>query len=172
MIEQAVARAVNASSQIPAINDFLGPEIILVPAPRSAPLRDHAALWPGRLICESLTTHGLGRVTLPCLSRTEAVPKSAVARPGERATAERHMETMAVEKRIIDRSRITIVDDVVTKGRTLFAAASLMQAAYPEVDVRVFALVRTCGLTPEVDKILDPCVGEIRFLDGDVDREP
>jgi hypothetical protein len=51
------------------IEDFLGPDVLLVPAPRSAPLIDPRALWPGRRICEELVGRGLAAEILP-LSRT------------------------------------------------------------------------------------------------------
>ena len=60
-----------------------------------------------------------------------------------------------------------------TKGATLLATASHVQQLFPEAEVCGFALVRTCGLVPEIEQIIDPCVGMIRLLpDGDVDRQP
>jgi len=75
---------------------FLGPDVTLVPAPRSAPLSEPAALWPSRMICEELVTRRLGKEVVACLERMEAVPKSAYAEKGGRPTAERHLETMRV----------------------------------------------------------------------------
>jgi orotate phosphoribosyltransferase len=68
--------------------------------------------------------------------------------------------------------RIVLVDDVVTKGRTLLAAAARMRDAFPDVDIRAFALVRTMGLVSGVARLLDPCVGEIRWEGGDAYRTP
>lgn len=68
---------------------------------------------------------------------------------------------------------LVVVDDVVTKGATLLAAAAVLQEAFPASRVRGFALVRTMGLVLEVDRILDPCLGTISVLpDGSVDRDP
>jgi hypothetical protein len=58
-------------------------------------------------------------------------------------------------------TRITIVDDVVTRGAMLLAAAQLVAAAYPDAEVRAFALVRTCNLGPEIDRSIDPVIGTI-----------
>ena len=67
---------------------------------------------------------------------------------------------------------IILVDDVVTKGRTLLAAASRLHEAFPRTRIRAFALVRTMGLIPEVPRLLDPCKGEIRWEAGDARRRP
>jgi adenine/guanine phosphoribosyltransferase-like PRPP-binding protein len=60
-------------------------------------------------------------------------------------------------------SRIVIVDDVITKGATLIAAASALHAAYPDAEIRPFAVLRTMGFRPEVGRILDPCEGVIKL---------
>jgi hypothetical protein len=59
-----------------------------------------------------------------------------------------------------------------TKGRTLLAAASRVQEAFPCAQVRAFALVRTLGLIFGIKQLLDPCKGEIRWRSGDAQRRP
>lgn len=155
-----------------AFAGFLGPDVVLVPAPRSAPLKDPNALWPAQRIFARLVEAGLGREVLPCLRRTAAVPKSAFAPIGERPDVGRHPETMAVERSLLSATRITVVDDIVTKGATLLAAASRIAEAFGSADVRAFALLRTMGLIHEIDRIVSPCSGTIYFQHGDVLREP
>jgi hypothetical protein len=151
---------------------FLGPQVTLVPAPRSAPLVGKDALWPGHRICEELLKCGLGKDILPCLSRAKRVAKSAFAAPGERVGAQEHLESMEVEGILLSPAVVTVVDDFLTKGATLLAAASLVKDAFPLATVRVFALVRTLGLIPDVERTLDPCRGRI-WLEGSViRREP
>ena len=151
---------------------FLGPEVTLVPAPRSAPLSEPGALWPARVICEGLVTRGLGKEVVPCLVRTEAVPKSAFAEAGGRPTAERHLESMGIEHGIFAPGSITVVDDIVTIGRTLMASASHLRESFPEAELRAFALIHTYGLTPEVDRIDVPYVGALRRTGGWIAHEP
>jgi len=68
--------------------------------------------------------------------------------------------------------RVLVVDDVITKGSTALAAASRIAEISPEADVRVFALVRTKGLQPDVDRILDPTTGVVRLVADEGDRQP
>jgi hypothetical protein len=59
-----------------------------------------------------------------------------------------------------------------TRGRTLLAAAARVREAIPCAHVRAFALLRTMGLAPDIEKLLDPCRGEIRWRSGDAQRIP
>jgi hypoxanthine phosphoribosyltransferase len=67
---------------------------------------------------------------------------------------------------------IVLIDDVVSKGRTLLAAAMRVQEALPNAQVRAFAMVRTMGLVPDVSRLVDPCRGQIRWKAGDAHRSP
>ncbi len=69
--------------------------------------------------------------------------------------------------------RIVIVDDFVTKGRTLYAAATVVSRAFPNSDLRGFALVRTMGFIDDIPRIVEPVVGVLRRdASGAVRREP
>jgi hypothetical protein len=59
-----------------------------------------------------------------------------------------------------------------TKGRTLLAAASCVHEAFPGAQIRAFALLRTMGLISGIQRLLDPCKGEIRWRSGDAHRSP
>lgn len=113
------------------VAEFLAPDVVLVPTPRRAPLSSKDALWPAKLLAEALVRGGLGARVFCCLQRTVAVPKSAYAAPGERPEPQRHYDSMHVSNELLDRpQRITLVDDFITKGSTLIAAASRIQAAF------------------------------------------
>jgi adenine/guanine phosphoribosyltransferase-like PRPP-binding protein len=79
---------------------------------------------------------------------------------------------MSLEKPLEGVERVTIVDDVVTKGSTLLAAASHVKSVLPGTEVRAFALVRTRGLVDEIESIIDPCVGIIARAGNDARRDP
>jgi hypothetical protein len=150
---------------------FFGPDITLVPVPGSAPLVP-GAQWIPRRIAELLLAEGLAREVLPCLLRQRAVPKSAYALPGERPDVQLHYDSMRIEPTLVQPPSITLVDDIVTKGRTLLAAASRVAEAFPEAQVRAFALVRYRGLVPDIDRFLDPVAGTIAFDGTDTNRQP
>ena len=66
-----------------------------------------------------------------------------------------------------------MVDDIVTRGCTLLAAASRLSDAFPKADIRAFAMVRTMGLVPDITVTIDPCVGSISSVGGtEANRTP
>jgi hypothetical protein len=65
-----------------------------------------------------------------------------------------------------------LVDDFITLGRTLLAAAAVLHNTLPSAHVRGFAFVRTEGLRPDIRALTDPIVGVIRYSGGDAFRSP
>jgi len=155
----------------PSLEGFFGPTSVLVPIPGSAPRRGGAASVAENL-AGALLDEGLGQCQWRGLRRISPVRKSATAAPGSRPTVAEHYTSFAVEPGQVRLERIVLVDDVVTKGRTLLAAAARMREAFPVADIRAFALIRTMGLVPGVEHLLDPCVGEITWRCGDAYRTP
>ena len=152
------------------LSPLFGP-VTLVPMPRSAPLVE-GALWPAEVISRAIVDAGLAGNVVPCLSRTVAVPKSARAPRGGRPQVSQHLASMSVQAMVGVAERVLIVDDVITKGSTGLAAASRLAEVYPEADIKIFALVRTKGLVPDIDRILDPTTGVIRLVGDEGDRHP
>lgn len=151
---------------------FLSRDVVLVPTPRSAPLVE-GAHWPARRIAEELVSQDFGRRVLPCLERTHAVASSHRAQPGERPDVQAHYDSFRVAPELEQPHSITIIDDVLTRGDTLLAAASRVKEAYPNAEVRAFAVVRTMGLVPDIERMTEPTVGTLTLLaNGRVDRQP
>jgi predicted amidophosphoribosyltransferase len=121
---------------------------------------------------------GLAAEVWPLLRRRRAVRKSAFATAGERPSVLEHYASFAVERTPLDPApsaaglRLTLVDDVVTRGRTLLAAAVRLREAFPAADVRAFALLRTLRRDEVLYRVLDPCEGEVRWVSGDARRSP
>ena len=112
------------------------------------------------------------------LVHRKKITKSSVTnkkegQPGNRPSVKTHYDSISVRDELLKPSKILLVDDIVTKGCTLLACASRVQEVFPEADVRAFAMIRTMGLVPDIQKTKDPCVGLIIARPGhDADRAP
>jgi predicted amidophosphoribosyltransferase len=170
MLKYAV-RVRQQSSVSPVLAGFFGTTDVLIPVPGSTP--DAAGrLWAAEHLAGALVKVGLGGRAWTGLHRVRAVRKSATAAPGERPSVRLHYESFRIEYPVAAPEKIMLVDDVVTKGRTLLAAACRLHEAFPAAQIRAFALVRTMGLIPVVEHLLNPCKGEIRWKAGDAYRSP
>jgi hypothetical protein len=143
---------------------------ILVPVPGSSPKA--CGTWVAADLAHALVHEGLGAMAWPGLRRVCPVPKSATAAPGARPTVSRHYESFLMERRSIIPTSVVLIDDVITKGRTLLAAAARVRETFPHTQIRAFALLRTMGMVAGVEYLLDPCRGEIRWQAGDARRIP
>lgn len=172
MIDYAVRRL---DEECPdEVREIIGTDVLLVPAPRNAPFppKQAEALWVPKRICEALRARGLGSAIFTGLVREQAVPKSAFAPVGGRPSPRRHYQTMRCEKLVSVPQKITVVDDVITKGATLLAAASLAQEAHPQALVRGLRAGANDG-PPPVEKIVEPVVGTVKLTAfGEADRQP
>lgn len=163
-----------------------GARVILVPVPGSAPLQ--RAHWVGARLAWCLKEVGLAAEVWPVLRRRHAVKKSAFAAAGERPSVLEHYASFAIERVFssgapIGRCRpaaepgesglqLTLVDDVITRGRTLLAAAGRLRDVFPGAQIRAFALLRTLGPDETLRQVLHPCEGEVRWVSGDARRCP
>jgi hypothetical protein len=132
----------------PELADLLAADVVLVPTPGSAPLppRQPQALWAARRVCEELLAAGFGARMEPLLSRLDAVPKSAFAARENRSRPDLRQHYASLAARLpagASPARITLVDDFITKGATLLAAASRLAEVCAGAEIRAFALVRT-----------------------------
>ena len=112
---------------------------------------------------------------LDCLTRTHAVQKAAFASVSAgiaRPTVAEHLASIDCQKTLLAPTRLLVVDDVVTSGTMLIAAATCLQETFPEAEVKAFALLRTMS-SGEVADVLQPCTGVISYEGGDyARREP
>ncbi len=150
---------------------YLSASQVLVPIPGSAP-RVPGSLQVSERLAEALIHAGLGQCVWSGLRRLRSVGRSAAAAPGWRPTVENHYDSFEVDAAGPLPRRIVLIDDVITKGRTLLAAAARFREACPHAEIRAFALMRTMAFLPRVERLLDPCVGEIRWRAGDARRLP
>jgi predicted amidophosphoribosyltransferase len=150
--------------------DFFLSGDVLVPVPRSAPKAGGA--WPAAELARALVQAGVGSTMWPGLQRVFAVKKSATSAKGSRPSVARHYESFRLEPLELRPASIVLVDDVITKGRTLLAAAARINEALPGAQVRAFALLRTLGMISDLHRLLEPCRGQVRWMGGDARRIP
>jgi predicted amidophosphoribosyltransferase len=149
-----------------------GLDVTLVPIPRSSPRRA-GFLWPAERICACLLAEGLGRDILRCLARTQPVQQASSAAAGQRPNPPDHYASITVrapQSRAYP-SRITLVDDVITRGSSFVGIVPRIQEVYPDATVQCFALVRTIS-SGDVDVIFAPTAGIITYRNGLLMRQP
>jgi hypothetical protein len=143
---------------------------VLVPVPRSAP--KVGGTWAAAELARALVEAGVGSAMWPGLRRISAVAKSATSAKGWRPSVARHYDSLRLEPPQIRPRRVVLIDDVITRGRTLLAAAARVREALPDTQICAFALLRTMGLISDLSRLLEPCTGEIRWIRGDAQRIP
>jgi hypothetical protein len=163
-----------------------GEGVVLVPVPGSAAHR--GPNWVGERLAWCLREFGLAVEVWPALRRAYAVRKSALAASGERPSVLEHYSSFIVDRpswqgtstgrcgRAVGPGgigpRLTLVDDVITRGRTLLAAAGRLREVFPAASISAFALVRTLERHEVLWRVLDPCEGEVRWASSDARRKP
>lgn len=153
---------------------YFGAKTVVVPIPRSAPLKDPNALWPARELCKAIVAQGLACEMSPLLERVLAVPKSALAKSGaERASPDQHFQSTAVQAALqLFRGRtLVLVDDVITRGSTMIGMHARLQEAFSSAEVKCFAALRSMG-PKEIESVYEPVQGVIRFVNNHLHREP
>lgn len=161
---------VRQQMDVPVLKDFLACNPVLVPVPGNKP--GSAGNGVAHRLAHALVQAGLGESVFSGLRRVRPVVKSATAPPGARPTVAAHFDSFAIDSGVPIPHEILLVDDVVTRGRTLLAAAARFKQASPSSNVQAFALLRTLRNGLEIDRLFDPCVGEIRLRAGDAHRKP
>ncbi len=156
----------------------LGPDVTLVPIPRSAksPDGNKEVFWPALKLCNHLVSEGLGKDVRQLVKRAVKIKKSAFCSPDERPDPDAHAKSMTLDLGavgFIPPERITLVDDVVTRGSTLIGATILLRQSYPDLDISSFAWSRTTsGISTDAELLeaSGPKVETIEYVDGELRR--
>ena len=134
----------------------------LVPVPRSTPLVE-GAVFPARIICETLVSNGLGESVADCLKRKYAIPKSSGQfRADTRNTVQAHQDSLKVTPILITEPTIILVDDILTLGRTSMASTLELQKVYPDKDIKIFCAIRTRSWK-DLENIIDVNKGRMHL---------
>ncbi len=160
----------------PSLSGLFTSQSVLVPVPGSAPSSHRT--WAAERLAFALHGVGLGNSVWTGIERRFPVRKSATALNADRPAVRQHYESFAVSayyssaRTSFPPAKFVLIDDVITKGRTILAAAARLYEAFPNADIRAFALVRTMGFVAKIDDPLDPCQGQVRWSAQDARRDP
>jgi predicted amidophosphoribosyltransferase len=149
---------------------FFAPDAVLVPVPGSA--RSGAAPWAALRLALALSEVGFALPMWPGLRRRYAVTRSATAPSERRPTVQQHYDSFEAIPAAGRICKLVLIDDVITKGRTLLAAAARLRSELPMADIMGFALIRTKGFVDHIGQMIEPCYGVVRWTAGDARREP
>ena len=153
------------------LDAFFSKRTLLIPVPNN-PAATRSSVWVARRVALALKEAGLGEDVWAGLRRVISVERSSSAWMWERPTVQQHYQSLAVIASPRPPTDIVLVDDVITKGRTMLAAAMKLHEAFPNAAIRAFALVRTMGFVLDVERVFDPCEGVIRWDGEDAYRDP
>lgn len=181
-INLAVRRLEEARPE--ALQGWFGSDVVVVPAPRSSPFpprdlevplrgTERDFLWVPRRICDEMVRAGLAAETHTLLVRERRVARSSASGAAERPLPQEHLDSISCRVLLDSRAKILVVDDVVTRGATLLACASLLAERFPEAEVRTFALIRAISTSQDFAGMLAPVAGSISLRpQGDTLRRP
>ena len=174
--EGTILHAINylKSFENEELTHYFNKNVTLIPIPRSAPL-SIGALWPTKVIAELFLKEGFAKEVMPCIERVNPVRKSSFqTKADSRPSVEEHYDSLSVTPVLLVPDQITLIDDVLTLGRTTFACVQRLNETFPKTEIRIFALVRTQSLIPNIEKIIDPSFGVISYSSatGKTSRNP
>ena len=149
---------------------LFAPDAVLVPVPGSA--RSGEAPWAAFQLAVALSEVGFALRIWTALRRRYGVTKSATAPSARRPTVHQHYDSLTAVPSANPVHRVVLIDDVITKGRTMLAAAARLRSELPFADIRGFALIRTAGFVHKIKRLEEPCHGVVRWAGGDARREP
>lgn len=130
-----------------ALMDIIPADCILVPIPKSKPLVKDGLL-PSMEICNELHRRGrIGKGVFPILTREMEVRKAAFQQGADaRPSVDEHFESIScIRLPVSDESfsKIVLVDDIVTQGRTACACYKRIREIYPGKEITFFSAART-----------------------------
>ena len=164
-------RVCSQMTQHGQFNGFFSERTVLVPVP-VCDASTSLPRWSAQRLAFIFQEMGLGESVWIGLQRVKPVERSSRAWMWERPTVLSHYQSFVAMPVSTPPEEVVLVDDVVTKGRTLLAAAMRLRQAFPSTTVRAFALVRTMGFLANVERLFDPCQGQIRWDGRDAHRDP
>ena len=138
---------------------------VLIPIPRSNPVPEDG-LWVPKRIADEMVRKGLGNDVVPCLIRAKPVNKSSQSVSSQRPLPSVHYDSLSVEQTVTELNEVILIDDVITRGSTLIAAANKLIDIFPKIKIESFAAIRTISNPLEFRNWFNPVEGTITFRSG------
>jgi hypothetical protein len=155
-----------------ALQEFFPNPTVFVPVPEFRASGNNT-VWVAKRLASALKETGLAADLWTGLKRVSSVERSSSSWMWERPTVLQHYQSFRVTAPSRQApSTLLLIDDVITKGRTLAAAAIRLQEAFPKADIRAFALIRTMGFVLDIPRLVEPCHGVIHWNGEDAYRAP
>lgn len=151
------------TSTIP-FTSYFNENTILVPA-SSRSLLPSNSLWAPERLANALVRSWLGNDSKPCLERITTVANSSRVSSATRPKVIEHYNSLGVQKLLVEPKEILVIDDIVTRGSTLFGSSNRLADAFPDAKIRGFALMQMISNSDKFEKIVCPCVGQITLRD-------
>ncbi|MCL2135703.1 MAG: phosphoribosyltransferase [Candidatus Bathyarchaeota archaeon] len=154
--------------------DFFQSNTVLVPVPKSAPMKDKAnTLWVPKDVAYALVAQGLGKEVISCLVRTKPVKTAHLGMMGaERPKAIDHYNSVTVQGTLSKTESIVLIDDFVTRGATFLGCANRLIEVFPKCKINAFAVMRTISYSPDFKNVYSPCIGTVNLCGEETFRRP
>ncbi|MDH5431106.1 MAG: hypothetical protein OEW78_04395 [Nitrosopumilus sp.] len=170
LMSERIAQMIKSNLNDYPFSDYFNENTILIPTPKSSlPQKDD--LWVPQRITSALAKNGLGK-NEECLFRETPLPRSSKVSAPNRPKASQHYDSMRIRELLFKPKEIILVDDVITRGATVLGAANRLAEAFPDANIRVFAVMRTISNSNEFSNFIDPCIGTVSLIGIDASRRP
>ena len=147
------------------LGELLGNAGALVPVPKHS-RHLPGSLWVPERIAKAMRSNGIGESVVPLLERRKPVPRSTGVRSAsQRPTPTRHRDSLGVTTDLFLPERVTLIDDFVTNGSTLFGCAARLRQVDPQIQIQAFALCRveTWRELSSLGEVLDPKIATFEY---------
>lgn len=161
-MSELIAKMIKQDIDKLPFKDLFGPDVYLVPVPKSS-LMVTGALWVPEKLSIALSKENLGQ-HYPCLERISPVPKASSSKPKERPTVKMHYESLRTKSLIQRPQKILLIDDVITQGATIIGCAERLKNQFPGIPISGFAVMRAVYKPKDFSKWMEPCRGIIEYF--------
>ena len=172
LTSQRISEIIRENITTLPFSNFFTTNTILVPIPNSSFMQP-GTLWVPQRLANALVKQELGKEVIECLNRVISLRKAATSLAENRPKAVQHYESLEVKEMLSEPPKeILFVDDIITRGTTIFGAANKLADVFPQARIRAFAAMRTISPPFVFQKIYDPCVGTITLDVHNTFRRP